>query len=56
MLPFTRAFVPVVDIPGRRIVADPPAGIFDGADASPEPGEDSHLGSAESGEKPKRKG
>lgn len=28
LLPFTREAVPVVDVPGGRIVADPPAGIF----------------------------
>ena len=28
MLPFTSATVPVVDIKGRRIVIDPPAGVF----------------------------
>jgi 16S rRNA processing protein RimM len=31
MLPFTRACVPQVDIAGRRIVIDPPAGTFDAA-------------------------
>lgn len=29
LLPFTKDFVPVVDIVGRRIVADPPLGLFD---------------------------
>ena len=33
-LPFTRAAVPVVDIAGGRIVADPPEGLLD---AGPEP-------------------
>jgi 16S rRNA processing protein RimM len=28
LLPFTRAFVPVVDIPGGRVVADPPEDLF----------------------------
>jgi 16S rRNA processing protein RimM len=28
LLPFTRAAVPTVDIAGRRIVADPPEGLF----------------------------
>jgi 16S rRNA processing protein RimM len=28
MLPFTSAIVPVVDIAGRRIVIDPPEGVF----------------------------
>lgn len=29
LLPFTKAFVPVVDLAGGRVVADPPAGLFD---------------------------
>ena len=29
LLPFTRAIVPTVDLAARRIVADPPEGIFD---------------------------
>lgn len=33
LLPFTRAAVPTVDLAGRRIVADPPAGLLD-----PDPG------------------
>jgi 16S rRNA processing protein RimM len=47
MLPFTRAAVPVVDLPGGRLVVDPPPGLFDdagaagdeerGRDAEPEP-------------------
>lgn len=32
LLPFTRAAVPTVDLAQGRIVADPPAGLFDGAD------------------------
>ena len=28
LLPFTRKVVPTVDLAARRIVADPPAGIF----------------------------
>ena len=28
MLPFTATTVPVVDIAGRRIVIDPPQGLF----------------------------
>src|SRR4051812_42779327 len=35
LLPFTQAFVPVVDVPGKRIVLDPPADLFaPAADAS----------------------
>jgi 16S rRNA processing protein RimM len=30
LLPFTRAVVPTVDLSARRIVADPPEGLFDG--------------------------
>jgi len=29
LVPFTRAAVPVVDIAGRRLVVDPPPGLFD---------------------------
>jgi 16S rRNA processing protein RimM len=29
LVPFTRAAVPVVDIAGRRVVVDPPAGLID---------------------------
>ncbi|HEV2186077.1 MAG TPA: ribosome maturation factor RimM [Stellaceae bacterium] len=29
LVPFTRAAVPVVDLSGRRVVLDPPAGLFD---------------------------
>lgn len=29
LLPFTRALVPTVDLAGRRLVADPPHGLFD---------------------------
>lgn len=32
LLPFTKAFVPAIDLAGRRLVADPPTGIFDDAD------------------------
>jgi 16S rRNA processing protein RimM len=28
LLPFTRAAVPTVDLASRRIVADPPEGLF----------------------------
>lgn len=34
LLPFTRAAVPTVDLAARRIVADPPLGLF--GDAAPE--------------------
>ena len=29
LVPFTRAAVPVIDLPGRRLVIDPPAGLLD---------------------------
>jgi 16S rRNA processing protein RimM len=38
LLPFTRVFVPEVDVPGRRIVVDPPTDLFERG--RPEPGED----------------
>ena len=38
LLPFTKAFVPVVDPAGGRVVIAPPEGFF--AVAEPEPGED----------------
>jgi len=28
LLPFTKAFVPIVDLPGRRLVADPPSDLY----------------------------
>jgi 16S rRNA processing protein RimM len=28
-MPFTKAFAPVVDVAGRRVEIDPPAGLFD---------------------------
>jgi len=37
-LPFTLAFVPVVDVAGGRVVIAPPEGFF--GEATPEPGED----------------
>lgn len=40
MMPFTRAAVPVVDIAGRRIVVDPPAGLLEPAERPPEEGGD----------------
>ncbi|MGL4962361.1 MAG: ribosome maturation factor RimM [Inquilinus sp.] len=40
MVPFTRAAVPVVDIAGRRIVIDPPAGLLEPAERPPEGGDD----------------
>ncbi|MQT13015.1 ribosome maturation factor RimM [Segnochrobactrum spirostomi] len=30
LVPFTRAVVPEIDLPGRRIVVDPPAGLLGG--------------------------
>jgi 16S rRNA processing protein RimM len=36
-LPFTRAFVPTVDIAGKRIVAMPPDDLFEPAKSAPEP-------------------
>jgi 16S rRNA processing protein RimM len=42
LLPFTKAFVPVVDIAGRRVVVDAPEDLF--APASPEPDEPEELG------------
>ena len=39
LVPFSKAAVPVVDVAGRRIVVDPPAGLLDPVGA-PEPGED----------------
>lgn len=36
LLPFTKAFVPVVDIPGKRIVAAPPEDLFAPARRGPE--------------------
>ncbi|HEY8380843.1 MAG TPA: ribosome maturation factor RimM [Microvirga sp.] len=40
LLPFTKAFVPVVDIAGRRLVIDPPADLFEPAKAKPDHPED----------------
>jgi 16S rRNA processing protein RimM len=42
LLPFTRAFVPVVDVAGRRVVIAPPEGFF--REETPEPGEDGAEG------------
>ncbi|WP_026868440.1 ribosome maturation factor RimM [Inquilinus limosus] len=39
MVPFTREAVPVVDIAGRRIVIDPPAGLLEPAERPPEDAE-----------------
>lgn len=36
MLPFTREAVPTVDLAAGRIVADPPAGLFDDGESAPE--------------------
>jgi 16S rRNA processing protein RimM len=40
MVPFTRAAVPVVDIAGRRVVIDPPAGLLEPAERPPEGSDD----------------
>lgn len=37
-MPFTKAFVPVVDVPGRRVVITPPEGFF--TEETPEADED----------------
>jgi len=40
LVPFVRAIVPVVDVPGGRVVLDPPGGLLDGvgeADVDDEP-------------------
>jgi 16S rRNA processing protein RimM len=29
LIPFTKAVVPEIDLPGRRVVVDPPPGLFD---------------------------
>jgi 16S rRNA processing protein RimM len=42
LLPFTKAFVPVVDIAGRRVVVDAPEDLF--APASPEPDDPEESG------------
>jgi 16S rRNA processing protein RimM len=34
LIPFVDEYVPVVDVAGGRIVADPPAGLFDGGESS----------------------
>jgi 16S rRNA processing protein RimM len=39
LVPFTRAVVPTVDLAARRVVIDPPPGLFDG-DAEPGPGDE----------------
>ncbi|GEP10842.1 ribosome maturation factor RimM [Methylobacterium gnaphalii] len=38
LLPFTKAFVPVLDVPNRRVVVDPPADFF--APAGPKPADE----------------
>ena len=40
LLPFTKAFVPLVDIAGRRIVAAPPDDLFEPAGPPPESGDE----------------
>jgi 16S rRNA processing protein RimM len=42
LLPFTKAFVPVVDLAGRRVVVDAPEDLF--APASPEPEDPEEAG------------
>ncbi len=37
LLPFTKAFVPLVDMAGRRVVVDAPDDLFE--PAKPEPGD-----------------
>jgi len=37
LLPFTKAFVPTVDIAGKRIVANPPDDLFEPAKSAPAP-------------------
>ncbi len=37
LLPFTKAFTPQIDLKARRIVADPPGGLFDDDGAVEEP-------------------
>jgi 16S rRNA processing protein RimM len=39
-LPFTKAFVPVVDVRAGRVVIEPPDGLFGGGPDEPEEGED----------------
>ena len=36
-LPFTKAFVPTVDIAGKRVIASPPDDLFEQAKPAPEP-------------------
>lgn len=47
-LPFTRAFVPVVDVKAKRVVADLPEGFF--AEAEPEADEDGADASTSGGD------
>lgn len=52
MVPFTRAVCPVVDVAGRRIVVDPPAGLIDdgAAEGDRPPRADAAAGAAEEAE------
>ncbi len=50
LLPFTRAFVPEVDVPGRRVVVDPPADLFAPPKASPDADEASAAGPDQAGD------
>jgi 16S rRNA processing protein RimM len=43
LLPFTKDYVPVIDIAGRRIIAAPPDGLFDDEDASNSPPEETDV-------------
>lgn len=45
LLPFTKAFVPTVDLRAGRILATPPAGLFDEGDEEPPPEEAVPAGS-----------
>jgi 16S rRNA processing protein RimM len=45
LVPFTRDVVPVIDLPARRLVIDPPAGLLDAdSDADRDGGEGAHDG------------
>jgi 16S rRNA processing protein RimM len=40
LVPFTETIVPEVDVAGRRVVIDPPRGLFDGDDDTEEEGDE----------------
>jgi 16S rRNA processing protein RimM len=47
MVPFTKAVCPLVDVPGGRVLVDPPAGLLgDGGDAAGPGGAEGERGSA----------